>query len=194
MWISNHTVNYLTSHRTIPTFRINVSFNNQAIGNLKLNSNIRTALVCSTMVVGARLQLRTIRWCPAGKAYCLSCKRLKTFCNWYCRGSLLRHTWTKKFIEQFMQHRCEIINQDVSTRGSSSADEDPRVETSWFIISHLCCMNCSINFFVHFAIDWLLRHVWYKLLPLLENNRSYTANNTMDIIIQHTYSCMILYA
>ena len=28
-----------------------------------------------------------------------------------------------------------------------SADEDPRVETSWFIISHLCCVNCSINFF-----------------------------------------------
>ena len=29
---------------------------------------------------------------------------------------------SKKIIEQFMQHRCEIINQDVSTRGSSSAD------------------------------------------------------------------------
>ena len=37
---------------------------------------------------------------------------------------------TKKFIEQFTQHRCETTNQDVSTRGSSSADEDPRVETS----------------------------------------------------------------
>ena len=51
--------------------------------------------------------------------------------------------WTKNFIEQFTQHRCNIINQDVSTRGSSSADN------SWFIISHLCCVNCSINFFVH---------------------------------------------
>ena len=26
--------------------------------------------------------------------------------------------------------RCNIINQDVSTRGSSSADEDPRVKMS----------------------------------------------------------------
>ena len=63
--------------------------------------------------------------------------------SWYCRGSLLRHTWTKKFIEQFTQHRCDIINQELS------ADEDPRVETSWYIILHLCCVNCSINFFVH---------------------------------------------
>ena len=37
----------------------------------------------------------------------------------YCRVSLLHHTVTKKFIEQFTQHRCEIMNQDVSTRGSS---------------------------------------------------------------------------
>ena len=33
--------------------------------------------------------------------------------------------------------RCNIINQDVSTRESSLADEDPRV-----IILHLCCVKC----------------------------------------------------
>ena len=90
---------------------------------------------------------------------------LSTMCQcWYCRGSLLRHTWTKKFIEQFTQHRYNIINQDVSTVGlrqlttqpvvnQLSANEDPQVETSWFIIWYICCVNCSINFFVHVPVS-----------------------------------------
>ena len=42
-------------------------------------------------------------------------------CVWSCRGSLLRHKWTKKeFFEQFTQ-QIEYKIQDVSTRGSSSA-------------------------------------------------------------------------
>ena len=32
---------------------------------------------------------------------------------------------------------------------SCSADEDPQVETSWFIVWHLCCENCSKNFSIH---------------------------------------------
>ena len=41
---------------------------------------------------------------------------------WYCRGSLLRHKWTKKFFEQFTQHRCH---------SNKSERFDPWVFVSW---------------------------------------------------------------
>ena len=58
---------------------------------------------------------------------------------WYCRGSLLRHTWTKGFLSNFTLHKCHKTVQDISTHGPSSAeqrcsaDEDPQVETSYDI-------------------------------------------------------------
>ena len=73
-----------------------------------------------------------------------------------------RQIQTKSFsFEQFTQHRCYTINQDVSTHGSSSAEQQfssvvrsivqltmtQGLEMSWFIVWHLCCMNCSKKLF-----------------------------------------------
>ena len=53
----------------------------------------------------------------------------------------MRHKRTKKFFKQFMQHRWNTINQDVSTHGSSSAEKQ---------------LNCSKNFFVHHTYNYIV--------------------------------------
>ena len=70
-----------------------------------------------------------------------------------------------------------------------SADGDPRVETSWFIVFHLCCVNCSETFCVR---------LWRNNEPLqyhvqMHSHKSYVSNIYYMYIYIYIYMSMYTY-